>query len=82
MLLYSLLNFTSERKCRNGVPKSTQTRKDDSDAKYTKPIHPYIFSQKNEDVETGLCIFTITFILPCLPMTVGKRNSETLPRLD
>ena len=29
-------------------------------------IHPYIFSQKNKDVGTGLCIFTITSILPCL----------------
>ena len=29
-------------------------------------IHPYIFSQKNKDVGTGLCIFTITFTLPCL----------------
>ena len=29
-------------------------------------IHPYIFSQKSKDVGIGLCIFTITFILPCL----------------
>ena len=29
-------------------------------------IYPYIFLQKNKDVEMGLCIFTITFILPCL----------------
>ena len=29
----------NERRCRNGVPKSTQTRKDKSDGKYTKP-HP------------------------------------------
>jgi len=27
-------------------------------------IHPYIFSQKSTDVGIGLCIFTITFILP------------------
>ena len=29
-------------------------------------IHPYLFSQKSKDVGTGLCNFTITFILPCL----------------
>ena len=29
-------------------------------------IHPYTFSQKSKDVGTGLCIFTITSILPCL----------------
>ena len=29
-------------------------------------IHPYIFSQKSKDVGTRLCMFTITFILPCL----------------
>ena len=29
-------------------------------------IHPYIFSQRSKDVGIGLCIFTITFILPCL----------------
>ena len=29
-------------------------------------IHPYIFSQRSKDVGTGLCILTITFILPCL----------------
>ena len=29
----------NERRCRNGVPKSTQTRKDKSDGKYTK-LHP------------------------------------------
>jgi len=28
-------------------------------------IHPYIFSQKSKDVGIGLCIFTITSILPC-----------------
>jgi len=27
----------NEKKCRNDVPKSTQTRKDKSDGKYTKP---------------------------------------------
>ena len=33
----------SEKRCRNGVPKSTQTRKDKSDVKYTKPL-PYTFT--------------------------------------
>ena len=33
----------NEKRCRNGVPKSTQTRKDKSDGKYTKPL-PYIFT--------------------------------------
>jgi len=55
-----------KKRCRNGVPKSTQslTRKDKS--KYTKP-HPslHLFT-KSKDVGIGLCIFTITFILPCL----------------
>ena len=50
----------NERRCRNGMPKSTQTRKDKS------LIHPYIFSQRSEDVGTELCILTITFIFPCL----------------
>ena len=27
-------------------------------------LHPYTFSQKSKDVGAGLCIFTITFILP------------------
>ena len=29
-------------------------------------IYSYIFSQRSKDVGTGLCIFTITFIFPCL----------------
>ena len=33
----------NEKRCRNGVPKSIQTRKDKSDSKYTKPF-PYIFT--------------------------------------
>ena len=33
----------NEKRCRNGMPKSTQTRKDKSDGKYTKP-RPYIFA--------------------------------------
>ena len=33
----------NEKRCRNGVPKSTQTRRDKSDSKYTKPL-PYIFT--------------------------------------
>ena len=33
----------NERRCRNDVPKSTQTRKDKSDGKYTKP-NSYIFT--------------------------------------
>ena len=46
--------------------KSTQTRKDKIDGKYTK-LHPslHLFT-KSKDVGIGLCIFTITFILPCL----------------
>ena len=36
-------NIKNEKKCRNGMPKSTQTRKDKSDGKYTKP-RPYIFT--------------------------------------
>ena len=32
----------NEKRCRNGVPKSTQTRKDKHDGKYTKPL-PCIF---------------------------------------
>ena len=47
------------------MPKSTPTRKDKSDGKYTKRHYPYIFSQKSKDVGIGFCIFTITFILPC-----------------
>ena len=45
--------------------KRKQTRKNESDGKDTKPS-PYIFSQKSKDVGIGLCIFTITLILPCL----------------
>ena len=30
--------ITKEKRCRNDVPKSTQTRKDKSDGKYTKPL--------------------------------------------
>ena len=33
----------NEKRCRNGVLKSTQTRKDKSDGKYTKP-NSYIFA--------------------------------------
>ena len=33
----------NEKRCRNGVPKSTQTRKNKSDGKYTEP-RPYIFA--------------------------------------
>ena len=39
----------NEKRCRNGVPKSTQTRKDKSDGKYTKP-RPYIFALLWKDV--------------------------------
>ena len=56
----------NERRCRNDVPKSTQTKKDKIDGKYTSLIRPYIFSQRSKDVGMGLCILTITFILPCL----------------
>ena len=55
----------NEKRCRNGVPKSTQTRKDKSDGN-TKPCPSLHLSQKSKDVGIGLCIFTITFILPCL----------------
>ena len=54
-----------EKRCRNGVPRSIQTRKDKSDGEYTMP-HPSLhLSQKSKHVGTGLCIFTITFFLPC-----------------
>ena len=38
----------NEKRCRNGVPKSTQTRKDKSDGKYTK-LHPslHFFTRVN-----------------------------------
>ena len=43
----------NEKRCRNGVPKSTQTRKNKSDGKYTKP-HPSLhLSQKSKDVGRG-----------------------------
>jgi len=35
--VYLLQERKNEKRCRNGVPKSTQTRKDKSDGKYTKP---------------------------------------------
>ena len=48
--------------------RGTQAGKDKNDGKmYVRSfIHPYIFSQKSKDVGKGLCIITITFILPCL----------------
>ena len=51
----------NEKRCRYGMPKSTQIRKDKSDGKYTKP-HPslHLFTK-----EQRCCIFTITFIFPC-----------------
>ena len=56
----------NEKRHRNRVPKGVQTRKDKSDGKYTKPypsLHLFTIEQK---CRKGLCIFTITFILPCL----------------
>ena len=47
------------------MPKSTLTRKDKSDGNYTKPYTSLHLSQKSKHVGIGLCIFTITFILPC-----------------
>ena len=32
-----------------------------NEGKYTKLIHPYIFSHYSEDAEMGLCVFTFTF---------------------
>ena len=49
------------------MSESTQTRKDKSDSKYTKPHpYPYIFAENSKDVGTGLCVFIITVILSCL----------------
>ena len=39
---------------------------EETEGHFRSLIHPYIFSQKSKDVGIGLCIFTITFILPCL----------------
>ena len=48
------------------MPKSTQTRKDESYGKYTKP-HPSLhFFTKEQIFRKGFCILNITFILPCL----------------
>ena len=68
-----------QKKCRNKKEKSLKMKRDVGMAcqKVHKQgrikvmvniqslIHPYIFSQKSKDVGIGLCIFTITFILPC-----------------
>ena len=53
-----LLMKEKKKRCRNGVPKITQTRKDKTDRNIQSLIHPYIFSQKSKDVGIGLCIFT------------------------
>jgi len=37
----------TEKRCKNGMPKSTQTRKDKSDDKYTKP-HPSLHNFTKE----------------------------------
>ena len=42
----------NERRCRNGVPKCMQTRKDKSDGKYTKPhpsLHLYSYVKRCRD---------------------------------
>ena len=39
------------------MPKSTQTRKDKSDGKYTKP-HPYIFTPLGKDVGMDEALYT------------------------
>ena len=51
-LLQERKSIKNEKRCRNGVPKSTQTRKDKSDGisyngKYTKPasIPTYLFTK-------------------------------------
>ena len=47
----------NQKRCRDGVPKSTQTRGDIKvKVNIQSLIHPYIFSQYSEDVWTGLCI--------------------------
>ena len=55
----------NERRCRNGVPKSTQTRKDKSDGKYTKPC-PYIFSQRSKDAGMDEALYTYHHFYPSL----------------
>ena len=37
-----------------------------NEGKYTKLIHPYIFSQYSKDAAMGLCVFTFLLILPAI----------------
>ena len=53
-----------KRKSRNDVPNSTQTRKDKSDGKYTKPLPTSLLLCEKILGWMRLYIFIITFILP------------------
>ena len=50
------------KRCRDGVPKSTQTGGSKSEGKYIQSfIHPYIFSQYSKDVAMVVCTFILIF---------------------
>ena len=65
-MLQESIIIKNERRCRNGMSESLQTKKDKSDGKYTKPHPPLHLFTKEQRCRKQLCIFTITFILPYL----------------
>ena len=65
----------NEKRCRNGVPKSTQTRKDKSDGKYTKPhssLHLFTKEQRCWD-EAYNTEFVLSIVL-CIVLRPGTRQ--------
>ena len=55
----------NEKRCRNGVPKSAQTRKDKSDGKYTKP-HPSLHLFTKEQRCRNWALYIYHHFYPCL----------------
>ena len=64
----------NEMRCRNGVLKSTQTRKNKSEDKYTKP-HPYIFDLLWKDVGMDEALYIYHHFYPSLFVYFLARHS-------
>ena len=63
-----------ENRCRNGMPKSAQTKKDKSDGKYTKP-HSYIFALLWKDVGMDEALYIYHHFYPSLFVYFLARHS-------
>ena len=67
-------NIKNEKRCRNDVPKSTQTSKDKSDGKYTEP-NSYIFALLWKGVGMDEALYIYHHFYPSLFVYFLSRHS-------